>query len=149
MKINKLLCAATTSLVLLSTTVAAKPPFHFQAGNIEDGQTWSINAAEHNMASYWAKYPAGTVVQFSCEVQGDPTPDCQNNVKAYVIPGKSFEMNDNSPYTPISRYLNPNTLKWVLSASDQDSEGNVTGNIKVFYQCGSNVTISCRGGKVG
>ena len=129
---TKLLFSVLPTLCL-STMVYAAPLF--QAGNIEDGQKWTISDST-GVASYFANGKSGKV-EFNCNLRGNG-----NAVKATLETGKNFANIYNLPITELKKGKNGPFI-WKLTNEKSD-----VGNIKVFYKSGKNVSIQCRGKKI-
>lgn len=110
----------------------------FQAGNIEEGKKWAIDA-KSGVASYYADGKSGKV-EFTCDLMGKVDSD-GGEVKALLRTGKNFDNEFNLPMTPLHEGVNGPFI-WTLTDEKTD-----VGNIKVFYTSGSDVSIQCYGKK--
>lgn len=135
MKIKLFLLAA---LIFPTLVTAASSTMTFQAGNIQNGETWPIDRST-GTASYYAEGRSG-VVKFTCFLTSDTNNGCPNDkMYASLLTGKNFTNEHNVPYTLLKDGEN-GPYYWRL----KDTGSNV-GNIKVLYHCGENVTIQCQG----
>lgn len=119
------------------SSIAHSAPL-FQAGDIEEGKKWSIDA-KSGVASYFANGTAGKV-EFKCDLRGAAAGE--EGVKALLRTGKNFDNEYNLPVTPLNEGMN-GLFIWTLTDEKAD-----VGNIKVFYVAGSNATIQCYGKKI-
>jgi hypothetical protein len=140
MKINSLLRVGLVIFAFLFSTIALAD-YKFQAGDIEKGATWTISEST-GVASYFADGKSGTFM-FVCLLNGEPDRYCLNNqVVARLTPGKNFSNSQNPFAVVLTQGLN-GPFKWTLTDTGENN-----GNIKVFYSCGDNVTVQCKGLKV-
>ena len=133
----KLIYTAILLISICSTTLNAAPLF--QAGNIEDGQMWSLDA-KSGIASYYANGKSGRL-EFSCELQGK-TDAVGKSVKALLRPGKNLSNKFNAPVTVLNSGWNGPFI-WTFTNENED-----VGNIKVFFASGSDVLVQCIGKRV-
>jgi len=136
MKIKQLITAVLLLACSFTSITYASPLL--QAGNIEEGKKWSIDAV-NGIRSYFANGNSGKV-EFSCDLQGSVAIDGET-VKALLRTGKNFDNEFNLPMTRLHEGINGPFI-WTLTDEKAD-----VGNIKISYTSGSNVTIQCYGRK--
>lgn len=130
--------AVQFSVVLLGLSSAISAAPLFQAGNIEEGKKWPIDA-KTGVASYFANGTSGKV-QFNCTLLGVAADE--DGVKALLRTGKNFDNAYNLPVVPLNEGVN-GPFVWTLTDEKAD-----VGNIKVFYVSGNDVSIQCYGQKI-
>lgn len=134
MKTKHLLSFLFMSVV--TATTYASPLF--QAGSIEEGKKWPISD-KTGIASYYEEGKTG-MVQFSCDLEG-VADNSEEKVAATLRTGKNFTNRYNMPITPLSEGMN-GPFTWRLMGDAP------TGNIKINYISGNNVTIQCFGKRI-
>jgi opacity protein-like surface antigen len=133
MKIKALALSAILASMLYGT--AAYANVEFQAGNIDDGQKWTLQALG-DTASYYKEGKSGNV-KFTCELE--PTDASDNSMlAAWLHSGKNFGI---LHQVLLKKGMN-GSYTWTL-----EDRGETTGNIKVSLIKGDKnkqATIQCK-----
>lgn len=134
MRIQQIILSMTAASLAMAVNAM---PF-FQAGDIQVGNKVSISK-ESGVASYFVEGISGQV-EFTCDLQGQANQN-ESELSALLRPGKNFT----NEYNPVLISLHPGIngpFLWTLT-----DEGSKTGNIKIHYSNGTDVTVQCIGKK--